>query len=86
MVKNDKTYLNSKTYQINDIDKFVLIMKNQGYIFQVLLKEGNFIDICTFYHQKDDILNNFIYLINGQLNSKLNNNNDIPPANIPTLQ
>lgn len=86
VVKNDTTYLNSKTYQISEIDKFVFIMKNQGYVFQVLLKEGNFIDICTFYHQKDYILNTFIYLINGQFNSKLNNNNDIPPANIPTLQ
>ena len=86
VVKNDTTYITSYTYQLNEISKFVLVMKGKGYVFQIFLKGNNYIDICTFYHQDNKNLNSFIYLINGQINSKLNNNNDIPPANIPTLQ
>ena len=78
-------HINNQTYQINEIEKFVLIMKDQKYLFKIHLKGGNFIDICTFCSQTKDILNSFIYLINGQIIIKSYNNN-IPPANIPTLQ
>ena len=80
VVKNDEIYLNKAVYNINTIDKFLLDLKNKFYTFKVILKDGNNYDLCEFRYQAEEDLNNFIYLINGQVNNINNNisNNSAP--------
>jgi hypothetical protein len=75
VVKGDN-YLKSGTYNINEIDKFVLISNiynNNAYSFKVCLKDGRNEDICEFQRQDKTVLDCFIYLINGQINNKNKN-------------
>ena len=71
VVKNNNTYLNTFTDNINSINKFILEMNNEKYLFKVLLKDGNSLKICEFIkeEEKGENLNNFIYFINGQINN-----------------
>jgi hypothetical protein len=71
-VVKDDNYLKSGTYNINEIDKFVLISNiynNNAYSFKVCLKDGRNEDICEFQRQDKTVLDCFIYLINGQKNN-----------------
>ena len=54
---------------INDIDKFVLMLNNNRYSFKICLKDGRNEDICEFRGQEKRVLDSFIYLINGQINN-----------------
>lgn len=85
VVKNDTSYKNKFTYSLSEIDKFIILLRNGKYIFQIYLKGGNTVDICTFNYQEINTLNSFIYLINGQIKDKANCKN-IPSSNITTPQ
>ena len=62
-------YLKNIMYNINDIDKFVLMVNNNRYSFKICLKDGKNEDICEFQGQEKKVLDSFIYLINGQINN-----------------
>jgi hypothetical protein len=68
VVKEDN-YLKSEMYKINEIDKFVITINKNKYTFKVCLKDGRNEDICEFLKQDKQVLDSFIYLINGQINN-----------------
>ena len=87
-VKNVETYLNSLIYNINTVDKLLLNKMNNNYLFKILLKDGNNVDICEFTKEKENTLNKFIFLINGQINDRNdrnNNNSDNSAPNVVTV-
>ena len=63
-------YKKSGTYNINEIDKFVLKSNNNNnrYCLRICLKDGRSEDLCEFMEQNQKVLDSFIYLINGQIN------------------
>ena len=73
VVKNDTTYINTFIYSICTIDKFILELRDDKFLLKVLLKGGLNTEICRYKKEKEENLNTFIYLINGQIN-KINNN------------
>ena len=73
VVKNDTTYINTFIYSIGAIDKFILELRDGKFFLKVLLKGGLNTEICRYTKEKEENLNIFIYLINGQIN-KINNN------------
>jgi len=86
VVKNDSSYVNTFIYNTNEIDKFILEIKDDKYCFKIVLKGGVNTEICQYKNEKEDNLNIFIYLINGQLN-KINNDNQVTPGNsFPTIE
>jgi len=61
---------------------------NNNYLFKILLKDGNNVDICEFTKEKENTLNKFIFLINGQINDRNdrnNNNSDNSAPNVVTV-
>ena len=90
VVKNDKTYLNTATYSIDSIDKFVLEIKDGKFCLKVMLKDGLNAEICRYTRDQESHLNTFIYLINGQINKINNKNNNDYPKNkdnsAPTIE
>jgi hypothetical protein len=68
-VIQDYNYRKSGTYNINEIDKFVLRSKNNRYCLKICLKDGRNEDLCEFKEQNQKVLDSFIYLINGQINN-----------------
>ena len=75
VVKNDTTYINTFIYSIGSIDKFIVEIRDGKFCLKVLLKGGLNTEICRYAKEKEEKLNTFIYLINGQIN-KINNNNN----------
>ena len=72
VVKNDTSYVNTFTYTIESIDKFVLEIREGKLCLKIILKNGIDTEICRYTREKDKDLNTFLYLINGQIN-KINN-------------
>ena len=73
-VVNGDHYLKKIMYNINDIDKFVLMLNNDNnrYSFKICLKDGKTENICQFQDQVKKVLDSFIYLINGQIKNIAN--------------
>ena len=68
VVKNDKAYINRLILNINTIDKFAMSMEQKGFGFKALLKGTiNQIEICDFFHQNQNSLEDFLFLLNGKL-------------------
>ena len=86
VVKDDKTYLNKIIYNINLIDKFIIEKNNNIFYFRLLLNDGNNINICEFRKQETDNINNFILLINGQINDIKNRGNEKCESCAPTIK
>lgn len=95
VVKNDTSYVNTFTYTIESIDKFVLEIREGKLCLKIILKNGFDTEICRYTREKDKDLNTFLYLINGQINKIINgingNNQDYtekpeePGNSAPTL-
>ena len=75
VVKNDKSYVNTFIYTIESIDKFVLEIKEDKLCLKIILKDGFNTEICRYTREKDNDVNTFIYLINGQINKIKHGNN-----------
>ena len=68
VVKYDKAYINRLILSINTIDKFAMSMEQKGFGFKALLKGTiNQIEICDFFHQNQNSLEDFLFLLNGKL-------------------
>ena len=75
VVKDDTTYINNFTYNIVELDKFIVEIRGDALCLKVILKTGAKYDICRYTREKKSDLDTFIYLINGQIN-KINNGNN----------
>ena len=75
VVKNDTSYINTFTYNIESIDKFIVEIREGKLCLKIVLKDGFNNEICRYTREKESDLNIFIYLINGQIN-KINNGNN----------
>ena len=79
VVKDDTTYINNFTYNIVELDKFIVEIRGDSLCLKVILKTGAKYDICRYTREKKRDLDTFIYLINGQINKINNGNNqDVP--------
>ena len=89
VVKNDKSYVNTFTYNLDSIDKFILEIRDGKYCLKIILKGGLDTEICRYTRESEKKLNTFIYLINGQINKINNKNNpdypEVPDNSAPTL-
>ena len=88
VVKNDSSYVNTFIYNTNAIDKFILEIRDGKYCFKILLKDGTNTEICRYKREQEKNLNNFIYLINGQINkiNNVNQNQVTPDNSAPTIE
>ena len=86
VVKNDSSYVNTFIFSTNIIDKFILEINEGKFCFKILFKDGGKTEICRYKRYHKNNLNNFIYLINGQLN-KINKDNQATQDNsAPTVE
>ena len=85
VVKDDTTYINNFTYNIQSIDKFIIEIREGKLCLKVMLKNGLNYEICRYTREKEKDLDTFIYLINGQIN-KINNGNNQAFLEKPELQ
>ncbi len=67
ILKNKNTYLNKRIFEIESIDNFHFEIMDKFHNFQVSLKNGDSMNLCTFHYLPDDILNDFIVLLNWQI-------------------
>ena len=79
VVKNDTSYVNTFIYAIESIDKFILELREGKLCLKIILNDGFNTEICRYTREKDNDVNTFIYLINGQINKikQGNNGNEI---------
>ncbi len=79
VIKDDTTYINNFTYNIVELDKFIVEIRGDSLCLKVILKTEAKFDICRYTREKKRDLDTFIYLINGQINKINNGNNqDVP--------
>ena len=92
IVKNDRSYLNTLTYNTNLINRYVLELKGDKYLLKIIFHDSTEAQICQFkknfseynYHSLNENLDALLYLLNGQLNkinNKNNNENSAPTVN-----
>ena len=67
ILKNKNTYLNKGIFEIESIDNFHFELMDRCHNFQVSLKNGDSVNLCTFHYLPDNILNDFIVLLNWQI-------------------
>ena len=75
VVKNDTSYVNTFIYTIESIDKFILEIRDGKLCLKIILNDGFNTEICRYTREKEEALNIFIYLINGQINKIKHGNN-----------
>ena len=75
VVKNDTRYVNTFIYTIESIDKFILEIRDGKLCLKIILNDGFNTEICRYTREKDNDVNTFIYLINGQINKIKHGNN-----------
>ena len=93
VVKNDKSYLNTLTYNSNLINRYVLELKGDKYLLKIIFHDSTEAQICQFkknfqeysYYSLNENLNALLYLLNGQLNKINNKNNNNNENSAPTV-
>ena len=59
--------MNKAIFEIDSLEKFQFELMGESLHFQALLKDGNSVKLCTFKYLLENVLNDFIVLLNWQI-------------------
>ena len=67
VIKDNKSYMNKGIFEIDSLENFQFELMGELLHFQALLKDGNSVRLCTFKYIPENVLNDFIVLLNWQI-------------------
>lgn len=67
VIKDNKSYMNKGVFEIDSLENFQFELMGEFLHFQALLKDGSSVKLCTFKYLPEDVLNDFIVLLNWQI-------------------